>query len=142
MARKGSPATLHHVAVNKLKSTGRKVGGRRIQYPWRKKARVRRKLTYAERKVQIANRLKKKVLINERLKEIREWLVGRAIEMKEEFGGHDYKYYYRLILQTSRLVFSDPQSISLWNAFVSSEFAKLNEGKYYFYYYVSVATSF
>ena len=129
MGRTRSPATLHHVAVNKLTASSRKVGPRRIRVPWKKKRSVRRTLTHAERKAQLAKRQKRKEDLNERLQEIREYILKEALNLKEEFGGRDHKYYYRLIMQQSGLAFRDPQSISLWNAFVHREFEKLNEGE-------------
>ena len=129
MGRTRSPATLHHVAVNKLTASSRKIGPRRIRVPWKKKRSVRRRLTNAERKAQLAKRQKRKADLNERLKDIREYILKEALSLKEDFGGRDHKYYYRLIMQQSGLAFRDPQEITLWNAFVHAEFEKLNAGE-------------
>ena len=130
MARTRTPATLKHVSVNKLGGGSRKIGPKRIRLPWRTKPK-RHKLTYPERKALLEKRRKKKGDVNERLKEIREYVLNAAIKMKEDFGGHDHKYYYRLVMQQSELAFSDPQAISLWNAFVSAEYSEFNKGTFW-----------
>ena len=129
MSRARVPAGLKHVAINKLPTAARKVGGRRMRLPWRKTTHVRRKLTYPEKRALLAKRLKKKVDLGARLKEIREYVFNQAIVLKEEFGGHDVKWYYRLIMQQSNYKFTDPQEITLWNAFVSKGFREHNEGE-------------
>ena len=130
MSRTRVPASLKHVAINKLPTAARKVGGRRMRLPWRKTTHVRRKLTYPEKRALLAKRLKKKVDLSARLKEIREYVFSQAMVLKEEFGGHDVKWYYRLIMQQSELAFSNPQAISLWNAFVSAQYSDFNKGTF------------
>lgn len=131
MARAGGPKNQHGGAVLvKLSKKARKLTTRRVTLPWQRKARGRRKLTYGEKKALLARRKEKKTQLNERLDAVRELIFQEALKLADEFPGHDAKYYYRLIFQQSHLKFGEPRDITMWNAFVSLELTKYNNGKF------------
>ena len=116
------------------KAVVRKAGARRVRQPWRRRV-LGHKLNYAERKALLEKRLRAKLSLRADLKEVRDHIWAKAVQLREKHGNkHTVEYYYRTILYqcTNK---NEPQAISMWNAFVSKEYKAFNDGKYTNFYF-------
>ncbi len=115
--------------LKKLAKPAGKVGGKRLGVPWRKKRqRTYIKLTKQERKEMTAKREAKRDRLNQLIYAARKACMDAAKAIAEEFGNvHKPDYYYKLIMQKTRL-HADDRKISQWNAFVHKEMKEHNAG--------------
>ncbi len=126
------PARKADVVLHRLSSGARSAGPTRIRYPWneRRKRRTRKRddLSQEQREALKAAREKKKDDLREALLDAREIIWKLALDMEATFGGHKVNYYFRLILQNVLHLKKAPRKISLWNAYVSKELRRINDG--------------
>ncbi len=115
--------------LKKLAKPAGKVGGKRLGVPWSKKRqRTYIKLTKQERKDLNAKREAKRDRLTQLIYAARKAAMDAAKAIAEEFGNvHKPDYYYKLIMQKTRLHAED-RKLSQWNAFVSKEMKERNAG--------------
>ncbi len=117
--------------LKKLAKPARKVSGKRLTYSWKQ----RRQRTYIplskqERKLLQEKRASSRDALVTSVLAARNQAYQAAVKMSKDFGEiHKPSYYYRLILQRTRLR-QDIRKLSNWNAFVSKETKKHNEGEH------------
>lgn len=106
----------------------RKPSTKRVRFPWReRKKRKQIPRSQAEKRELQKQRAEKKQKFKDALVEARGVVWELAAKMNEDFPGHSAEYYYRAIMQHSRL--RNKRKISPWNVFVSQELKKLNAGE-------------
>lgn len=128
-ASQAMPSSNIQKLLKKLAKPARKVGGKRLGVPWRKKRhRTYVKLTKQERKDLNAKREEKRDHLMTLVYAARNQAMEAAKQIAAEFGHvHKPEYYYKLIMQKTRLQPED-RKISEWNAFVSKEMKEYNAG--------------
>ena len=123
------PADLTKKA-KKLIRPARKVAGKRVKFAWRK-----RKPTvapsYADKVATKHRRDAENQALEKAFEEADLALWEIAEELHKQFPKHPVKYYYQRIMQRSNLK-RQRRKVSLWNAFVSQEMRKYNDGMFYF----------
>ncbi len=114
--------------ILRYRNVARRVGGKRVRFPQRRSRKGKKStLTDSQRAKAKSDRDAKKKAIKAALKEARQQMWELAVTMADNFGSHDAEYYYRAIMQQPRLN-KKRREISQWNAFVSQELRKHNEG--------------
>ncbi len=115
--------------ILRYRNKARKVGGNRVRIPRRSRTSRKSRLTESQRKKAKDERAERKKALQDALKAARNQMWELAKDMRKQFGGHDAEWYYRAILQQRRLN-PKKRELSMWNAFVSQELKKHNEGSY------------
>ena len=122
--------TMRVVTVNslqRLKPTNVTKGVYRVE-PLRPR-RSRRKLTAAEKTFARAGRLRRSSTLEDALSEAQVSVKNIALAMQQKVPGHQLDYYVRLILNAiTNSKKSKRTKVSLWNAFLSIETKKRNQG--------------
>ena len=113
------------------KPAEKKTTSRRVKLPWRRKPRAPIQRTAADKLAARIARQKKKTDVQTEVDAIRKAIMEGAERMALRFPGHGAKYYYRQIIQASNPKPTTPRKITPWNAFVSKELKKLNDGESY-----------
>ena len=125
----------------RLLSASRKKSTHLARRPWRtrKKQQVI-KLTPVEKAARKARRRQEKVTHQEALQNAQEEVRKLGEQLRSKFGKHTIQYYIEEIMQISRLQ-KKQRRAGAWNAFVSKEVKRLNDGRYFFYLICEVAYS-
>ena len=71
----------------------------------------------------------RKISLNRALEDARNGVWEAAKQMHAEFQAHSSEYYYRLIMQASRIT-SKKRRTSRWNAYLSKELQRRNAGAF------------
>ena len=116
----------HTKKAKKLPRPARKVAGKRVQFPWR-----RRKpgvsLSYADKAALKKKREHENAALEQAFQDADLALWEIAEKIHGDFPRRPAKYYYHRIMQRSNFK-KQRKKISLWNAFVSQEMRKYNDG--------------
>nr|VWO96544.1 N/A [Ganoderma boninense] len=95
--------------------------------PWRHRKKGQYKLTNIQKAQRKIANLDRKETLNQMLQDARDRVMEIAGEMQKRFPRHNDKYYFRLIMQDSRL-HAKSRNPSRWNAFLSQEMERRNAG--------------
>ncbi|KAI1793198.1 hypothetical protein LXA43DRAFT_1060201 [Ganoderma leucocontextum] len=95
--------------------------------PWRHRKKAQYKLTNIQKAQRKVANLDRKETLNQLLQDARDRVMEMAGEMQKRFPRHSEKYYFRLIMQDSRLN-AKSRNPSRWNAFLSQEMERRNSG--------------
>lgn len=85
--------------------------------------------TLAQKKARVLKRLKRDKEFTKILEDTKDYIWKVAQELREKFGKNTATYYYRLIMQQSRLV-SKHRRVNKWNAWLSQEVKQRNAGMF------------
>lgn len=109
----------------RLSNAARKVGGVRTRTPYRTRKKPI-KLTPEEKAERKAARDQKKISLNDALDEARDGVWELVEGLHAAFPSHTTEYFFQLLMQQPKT--QKKRTISDWNAFLSMEMAKHNDG--------------
>lgn len=113
-------------SVLRLRYKAKKIANPRVRNPFRHRKKGV-KLTQEERKAKQVIRNANKERLTAALQAARKVVMAEAEKLAAEFPGHDKEYYYRMLMQQSSRN-KGKRAINEWQAFVSQEVKKHNEG--------------
>ena len=113
-------------SVLRLRSKAKKIANPRVRNPFRHRKKPV-KLTQEERKAKQAIRHAHKEKYLEALQAARAVVMAEAEKLAIQFPAHNKDYYYRVLMQQSNRT-KGKRAINEWQAFVSEEVKKHNEG--------------
>ncbi|KAL6300789.1 hypothetical protein BKA93DRAFT_739817 [Sparassis latifolia] len=122
MARHSQEDGLQHLANKKWK-----VSKKRFSWRRRYKPRIIQR-TEIEKALLKAKRDEHQKMYFQALQEARDEISKQAERLRDVFGSHTTEYYYKEIMQATRLV-SKKRKANCWNTYLCKEVQRKNEGK-------------
>lgn len=116
-----------NVGPQRFKSASRKLINMKTRRTWKKISRVYIKKTRAEKRAIRDKNLVRRKDYAQALADARAVVRQQAEHLHEHYGGHSVQYYHQEIIQDSRITAASRKP-SAWNAYLSSEIKRINEG--------------
>lgn len=122
--------------ISRYKGYCRKLFTSTKRSKWRTPSgKVRYNLSPLQKSLLREGRQNRKKDLNAALSKIHSTNWEHAKELRAQFGGHDEKYYHRMILQGARLNVAK-RRVNRYNAFARAEAIRINAGMSYIYFMV------